>query len=61
MHLEVRDGVRGGQPRGARVLLGAEGPVESLRDCAEVVCANCRGSNAVPGSLRKKDHYNLVL
>lgn len=50
MHLEVRDGVRGGQPRRARVLLGAEGPVESLCDCAEVVRANCRGSNAVPAS-----------
>lgn len=53
-HLEVRDGVRSWQPRGAWVLLGAEGPVESLRDCAEVVCTNCRGSNAVPGSQERK-------
>lgn len=54
MHLEVRDGVRGGQPRRARVLLGAEGAVESLRDCAEVVRANCRGSNAVPASQERE-------
>lgn len=65
MHLEVRDGVRGGEPRGARVLLGAEGPVESLRYCAEVVRANCRGSNAVPASQERvkfstKKTYNML-
>lgn len=58
MHLEVGNGVGCGQPCGARVLLGAEGPVESLCDCAEVVRANCRGSNAVPASHeRKKINY----
>lgn len=55
MHLEVWDGVWGGQPGGARVLLGAEGSVESLRDRTEVECANCRGSNAVPAGNTEKN------
>ena len=46
-YLKVGDGVRGGQPAGARVLLVAERSVEGLSDGAEVKGTNCRGSNAV--------------
>lgn len=60
MHLEVRDGVWGRQPRGARVLLGAKGPVESLRDCAEVVCTNRRGCNAVARSQERKKERKKI-
>lgn len=45
--LEVVDGVRRGEPGGARVLLGAEGPVEGLGDGAQVEGAHRRCCNTV--------------
>lgn len=47
-HLEAVDGVGRGQPGGARVLLGAEGPVEGPGDGAQVEGAHGRSSDAVP-------------
>lgn len=46
-HLEVGDGVCGGEPGGARVLLGAEGPVEGAGDGAQVEGAHRRRRDAV--------------
>lgn len=55
-YLEVGVGVGVRQPGGARVLLEFEGPVEGLRDGAEVEDAHGGGSDAVPrGRGRKKE------
>lgn len=46
-NLEVVDGVGCGQPGGARVFLGAEGPVEGLGDGAQVESTHCRRCDTV--------------
>lgn len=46
-NLEVVDGVGRGEPGGAGILLGAEGPVEGLGDGAQVEGTHCGGCDAV--------------
>lgn len=53
-YLEVGVGVGIRQPGGPRVLLVLEGPIKGLGDGAEVEDAYGRGSDAVPGEVRKK-------
>lgn len=57
-NLEVVDGVGCGKPGGAGVLLGAEGPVESLGDGAQVEGTNCRCCNAV-ALLRERERERV--
>lgn len=60
-NLEVVDGVGRGKPGGARVLLGAEGPIEGLGDGTQVEGTHCRCCNTVALWVDRKDRQEKEL